>query len=54
MRMVSMATRDEVMAALAGRYGEANRQNRGRILGELVAQTGDYRKRAFSATRAAF
>ena len=46
MRVVSMATRDEVLAVLAGRYEGANRQDRGRILDELVALTGHHRKHA--------
>ena len=37
MRRVSMATRDELIEALAGRYGEAGRIERGRILDEFVA-----------------
>jgi hypothetical protein len=32
-----MATRDELIAALAGRYSEAGRIERGRILDEFVA-----------------
>ena len=36
MRMISMVTRDEVLAVLAGRYEGASRQDRGRILDELV------------------
>ena len=51
MRMVSMATRDEVLAVLAGRYGGANRQDRGRILDELVALTGHHRKHAARVLR---
>ena len=51
MRMVSMATRDEVLGVLAGRYEEANRQDRGRILDELVALTGHYRKHAARVLR---
>jgi hypothetical protein len=35
-----MATRDELIAALAGRYGEAGRIERGRILDEFVAVSG--------------
>ena len=40
MRRVSMGTRDELIAALAGRYGEAGRIERGRILDEFVASRG--------------
>ena len=40
MRRVCMGTRDELIAALAGRYGEAGRIERGRILDEFVASRG--------------
>ena len=51
MRMVSMATRDEVLAVLVGRYGSASRQDRGRILDELVVLTGHHRKHAARVLR---
>jgi hypothetical protein len=51
MRRVSMGTRDELMAALAGRYGEAGRIERGRILDEFVAVTGYHRKHAMRVLR---
>ena len=51
MRMVSMVTRDEVLTVLAGRYEGANRQDRGRILDELVALTGHHRKHAARVLR---
>jgi len=43
MRRVSIATRDELIAALADRYSEG-RLERGRILDEFVALTGYHRK----------
>ena len=51
MRRVSMGTRDELIAALAGRYGEAGRIERGRILDEFVAVTGYHRKHAMRVLR---
>ena len=51
MRRVSMATRDELIAALAGRYSEAGRLERGRILDEFVAVTGYHRKHATRVLR---
>jgi hypothetical protein len=46
MRRVSTATRDELIAALSGRYGAAGRIERTRILNEFVAVTGYHRKHA--------
>jgi hypothetical protein len=46
-----MATRDELIAALCGRYGAAGRIERSRILDEFVAVTGYYRKHAMRALR---
>ena len=46
MRRMSMATRDELIAALSGRYGAAGRIERTRILDEFVAVTGYHRKHA--------
>jgi hypothetical protein len=46
-----MATRDELITALAGRYGEAGRTERGRILDEFVAVTGYHRKHAMRVLR---
>ena len=43
MRRVSIATRHELIAALADRYSEG-RLERGRILDEFVALTGYHRK----------
>ncbi len=51
MRRVSMATRDELIAALAGRYSEAGRIDRGRILDEFVAITGYHCKHAMRVLR---
>jgi hypothetical protein len=51
MLRVSMATRDELIAALSGRYGEAGRIERGRILDEFVAVTGYHRKHAMRVLR---
>jgi hypothetical protein len=39
MRRVSMATRDELIAALAGRYSEAGRIERSRILSCAMRRT---------------
>jgi hypothetical protein len=51
MRRVSMATRDELIAALAGRYSRARRIERSRILDEFVAVTGYHRKHAMRVLR---
>jgi hypothetical protein len=51
MRRVRMATRDELIAALAGRYSESGRIERGRILDEFVAITGYHRKHAMRVLR---
>jgi hypothetical protein len=51
MRRVSMATRDQLTAALARRYGEEGRIERGRILDEFVAVTGYHRKHAMRVLR---
>lgn len=52
MRRVSMATRDEVVAAVVERYARSSRLERGRILDELVALTGHHRKHAMRLLRA--
>ncbi len=49
---ISMATRDELVVALAGRYGSSSRQHRGRILDEFVAVSGFHRKHAMRLLRA--
>ena len=41
-----MAARDELVAAIAGRYAQGDRAERGRILDEFVAVTGFHRKHA--------
>jgi hypothetical protein len=43
---LSMATRREVVAAIRERYGTATREEKGRILDELVAVAGYHRKHA--------
>jgi hypothetical protein len=52
MGRISMATRDELVVALAGRYGSSNRQERGRILDEFAAVSGLHRKHAMRLLRA--
>jgi hypothetical protein len=46
MRRISMAARDELAAAIAGRYAQGDRAERGRILDEFAAVTGFHRKHA--------
>ena len=52
MGQISMATRDELVGALAARYGASNRFERGRILDEFVAVSGLHRKHAMRLLRA--
>ncbi len=52
MGQISMATRDELVVALARRYASSNRQERGRILDEFAAVSGLYRKHAMRLLRA--
>jgi hypothetical protein len=40
MGRMSMATRKELLAALAGRYAASSREERGRILDEFTAVSG--------------
>lgn len=47
-----MATRDELVAAVAGRYAAGTRKERGRILDEFAAVTGHHRKHAMGLLRA--
>jgi hypothetical protein len=47
-----MATRDELVVALAERYASSNRKHRGRILDEFVAVSGFHRKHAMRLLRA--
>jgi hypothetical protein len=49
---ISMATRDELVVALAGRYASSGRKHRGRILDEFVAVSGFHRKHAMRLLRA--
>src|SRR4030081_2777619 len=48
---ISMGARREVVSAVAERYGSAKRGEKGRILDELCATTGWYRKHAVRALR---
>src|ERR1700730_5275511 len=52
MGWISMATRDELVIALAARYVSSNRNERGRILDEFTAITGLHRKHAMRLLRA--
>jgi hypothetical protein len=51
MRRISMAARDELVAAVANRYGRGDRSERGRILDEFAAVTGYHRKHAMRLLR---
>jgi len=51
MRQISMATRDELVAATARRYQSSKKPDRGRILDEFVAITGYHRKHAMRLLR---
>src|SRR5271170_985826 len=51
MRRISMAARDELVAAIAGRYSRADRTERSRILDEFAAVTGFHRKHAMRLLR---
>jgi hypothetical protein len=46
-----MATRDELVAAVVGRYGAGSRAEKGRILDEFVSVTGFHRKHAMRVLR---
>jgi len=46
-----MAARDELVAVVAGRYSQADRTERGRILDEFTAITGFHRKHAMRLLR---
>src|SRR6202045_401251 len=52
MRRISMTARDELVAAIAGRYAQGDRAERGRILDEFAAVTGFHRKHAMRLLRA--
>ena len=51
MSWVSMATRDELLAAVAGRYHSSTRAERIRILDEFAALTGYHRKHVMRLSR---
>jgi hypothetical protein len=51
MRRISMATRDELILAIAERYREVERAQRARILDEFVGITGYHRKHAMRLLR---
>ena len=53
MRKISMATRDDLIAATGARYRSASRIARGRILDEFTAITGLHRKHAARLLRGA-
>jgi hypothetical protein len=52
MRRISMAARDELVAAVADRYARGDRGERARILDEFAAVTGYHRKHAMRLLRA--
>ncbi len=52
MGRISMATRDELVSAMAKRYASSNREERGRMLDEFVALSGVHRKHAMRLLRA--
>jgi hypothetical protein len=52
MRRISMTARDDLVAAIAGRYAQGDRAERGRILDEFAAVTGFHRKHAMRLLRA--
>ena len=51
MRRVSMATRDDLLAAVAARYRDSGRPEKTRILDEFAAVTGPHRKHAMRLLR---
>jgi hypothetical protein len=51
MRRISMAARDELVAAVADRYARGDRGERGRLLDEFAAVTGYHRKHAMRLLR---
>ncbi len=51
MGRISMAARDELVVAVAGRYARTSRLERGRILDEFMAVTGLHRKHAMRLLR---
>jgi hypothetical protein len=51
MRLISMAVRDELVVAIAERYGDSLRGEKARILDEFVAVSGYHRKHAMRLPR---
>jgi hypothetical protein len=51
MRRVSMATRNELVEAIAARYARSDRAEKARILDEFVAVTNFHRKHAMRLLR---
>jgi hypothetical protein len=51
MKRVSIATRNELVVAIAERYARSRRGERGRILDEFVGVTGLHRKHAMRVRR---
>ena len=51
MRRISAATKNELIKAINGRYAEASRREKTRILDELVAITGHHRKHVIQLVR---
>ena len=51
MRLISMAVRDELVVAIAERYGDSLRGEKARILDEFVAVSGYHRKHAMRLLR---
>src|SRR5215207_1594832 len=51
MRRISMATRDELITAIADRYSRADKTERSRILDEFTAVSGFHRKHAMRLLR---
>ena len=51
MRRVSMATRNELVEAIAARYARSDRTEKARILDEFVAVTNFHRKHAMRLLR---
>jgi len=51
MERISMATRNELVVAVAGHYALGSRVERGRILDEFAAVTGYHRKHAMRLLR---
>jgi hypothetical protein len=52
MGRISMATRDELVVALAARYASSSRKERGQILDEFAAVSGLHRRHAMRLLRA--